>query len=159
MPKIGILGCDVTTRDMDCVMIGCFGNLRGRQGEFEQYSEADPPELVGIISCGGCPTAFGTDRIWQKVKALKEYGIEAVHLTSCLVQVCPHKDDFVKTIQEEYPDIKVVEGTHPFHDLDVFRSGIKELSSQRAVPPQKMNDLVFKRIKIHTEEDEKEEIR
>jgi len=154
MPKIGILGCDVTTRDMDCVMIGCFGNLRGRQGEFEQYSEADPPELVGIISCGGCPTAFGTERIWQKVKALKEYGIEAVHLTSCLVQVCPHKDDFVKTIQKEYPDIKVVEGTHPFHDLDVFRSGIKELSSQKAVPPQKMNDLVFKRIQIHTEEDE-----
>ncbi|MGD8256919.1 MAG: CGGC domain-containing protein [Desulfobacterales bacterium] len=154
MPKIGILGCDVTTRDMDCVMIGCFGNLRGRQGEFEQYSETDPPELVGIISCGGCPTAFGTDRIWQKVKALKEYGIEAVHLTSCLVQVCPHKDDFVKTIQKEYPDIKVVEGTHPFHDLDVFRSGIKELSSQRAAPPQKMNDLVFKRIKIHTDEDE-----
>ena len=38
MPKIGILGCDVTTRDMDCVMIGCFGNLHGRQGEFEQYS-------------------------------------------------------------------------------------------------------------------------
>ena len=154
MPKIGILGCDVTTRDMDCVMIGCFGNLRGRQGEFERYTEDDPPELVGIISCGGCPTAFGTERIWQKVKALKEYGIEAVHLTSCLVQVCPHKDDFVETIRKEYPDIKVVEGTHPFHDLDVFRSGIKELSSQKAVPPQKMNDLVFKRIKIHTDEDE-----
>ncbi len=36
MPKVGILGCDVTTREMDCVMIGCFGNLRGRQGKFEQ---------------------------------------------------------------------------------------------------------------------------
>ena len=49
MPKIGILGCDATTRDMDCVMIGCFGNLRGRKGSFEQYTEEDPPELVGII--------------------------------------------------------------------------------------------------------------
>ena len=76
MPKIGILGCDATTRDMDCVMIGCFGNLRGRQGSFEQYAEDDPPELVGIIHCGGCPTAVGTDRIWQKVKALTEYGNE-----------------------------------------------------------------------------------
>ena len=63
MPKVGILGCEATTREMDCVMIGCFGNLRGRQGMFEQYSEDDPPELVGIISCGGCPTAFGTDRV------------------------------------------------------------------------------------------------
>ena len=79
MPKVGILGCESTTRDMDCVMIGCFGNMRGRQGMFERYTEDDPPELVGIISCGGCPTAFGTDRIWQKVKALKEYGIEALH--------------------------------------------------------------------------------
>ena len=25
MPKVGILGCEATTRDMDCVMIGGFG--------------------------------------------------------------------------------------------------------------------------------------
>ena len=102
MPKVGILGCDATTRDMDCVMIGCFGNLRGRQGSFEQYSADDPPELIGIIHCGGCPTAFGADRVWQKVKALKEYGIEALHLTSCLVQVCPFKEEFTKTIKKEF---------------------------------------------------------
>jgi len=70
MPNVGILGYDATTRDMDCVMIGCFGNLRGRQGS--------------------------------------------------------------------------------------FKAGIKELTSQRAATPQKMNDIVFKRIKIHTEEDEEE---
>jgi predicted metal-binding protein len=139
---------------MDCVMIGCFGNLRGRQGMFEQYSEDDPPELVGIISCGGCPTAVGSDRVWQKVKALKEYGIEALHLTSCLVQVCPFTQEFVTTIRKEYPDLKIVEGTHPFHDLQAFKNGIKELTSQRAVTPQKMNDIVFKRIKVHTDEDE-----
>ena len=157
MPKVGILGCDATTREMDCVMIGCFGNLRGRQGMFEQYPEDDPPELVGIISCGGCPTALGADRVWQKVKALKEYGIEALHLTSCLVQVCPFTAEFIKAIRTEYPDLQIVEGTHPFHDVEAFKAGIKELSSQRAVTPQKMNDIVFKRIKIQTEEDEKEE--
>lgn len=154
MPKIGILGCDATTREMDCVMIGCFGNLRGRQGEFQRYPEEDPPELVGIIHCGGCPTAFGTDKIWQKVKALAEYGVEKVHLTSCLVQVCPFKDQFVETIRKEYPGIEVVEGTHPFHDVEAFKRGIRELAVQRAVPPQKMNDLVFKRIKIEFEEND-----
>jgi predicted metal-binding protein len=156
MPKIGILGCDATTREMDCVMIGCFGNMRGRQGMFEQYSEDDPPELVGIISCGGCPTALGTDRVWQKVKALKEYGIEALHLTSCLMQVCPFTKEFIKAIRTEYPDLQIVEGTHPFHDEDAFKAGIKELSTQRAVTPQKMNDIVFKRIKVHTEDDKEE---
>ena len=156
MPKVGIFGCDATTRDMDCVMIGCLGNLRGRQGSFLQYSEEDPPELIGIIHCGGCPTAFGTDRVWQKVKALKEYGIEVLHLTSCLVQVCPFKDEFVDTIKKEYPDLKLVEGTHPFHDLDAFKAGIREVASQRAVTPQKMNDIVFKRIKVYFAEDGEE---
>ena len=83
MPKVGILGCEATTRDMDCVMIGCFGNMRGRQGMFDRYTEEDPPELVGIISCGGCPTAMGTERIWQKVKALKDYGIAPPGSHSC----------------------------------------------------------------------------
>ena len=156
MPKVGILGCEATTRDMDCVMIGCFGNMRGRNGMFERYSEDDPPELVGIISCGGCPTALGADRVWQKVKALKEYGIEALHLTSCLVQVCPFTQEFIKAIRTEYPDLQIVEGTHPFLDVNAFKAGIKELTTQRAVPPQKMNDIVFKRIKVYTEEDKEE---
>jgi len=53
MPKVGILGCESTTRDMDCVMIGCFGNLRGRQGMFERYTEEDPPAL-GIPRFADC---------------------------------------------------------------------------------------------------------
>ncbi|MEE8479834.1 MAG: CGGC domain-containing protein [Desulfobacterales bacterium] len=151
MAKIGILGCNSTTREMNCVMIGCFGNLRSRQGSFTDYPEEESLDLVGIIHCGGCPTAVGADRIWQKVQALVEYGIDALHFTSCLVQLCPFKDEFKETIQREYPDLKVVEGTHPFHDIDVFKTGIKELVSQRVVTPQRMNDLVFKRIKLPSE--------
>ena len=151
MAKIGILGCDVTTREMNCVMIGCFGNLRGRQGAFTEYPQDEPLDLVGVIHCGGCPTAVGSGRIWQKVQALVDYGIDALHLTSCLVQICPFKDAFLETIHEEYPDLKVVEGTHPFHDPEEFRNGIRELASQRAVTPQRMNDLVFKRLKLSQE--------
>ncbi len=153
MSKVGILGCDATTREMDCVMIGCFGNLRSRQGEFERYPQDDPPELVGLIHCGGCPTAVGAEKVLQKVKALVEYGIEHLHLTSCLIQVCPFKDEFVGLIRKEYPQLEVVEGTHPFQDEAAFKRGVRELSAQRAAPPQKMNDLVFKRIKIHYEDD------
>jgi predicted metal-binding protein len=155
MPKIGILGCDATTREMDCVMIGCFGNLRGRQGEFARYAEDDPPELVGIVSCGGCPTAVGSGKVWQKVKALVEYGVDSLHLTSCLIQVCPFKERFVAAIRRDHPDLEVIEGTHPFHDAEAFKRGIRELSAQRAVPPQKMNDLVFRRIKIDVEDEKK----
>jgi glycerate-2-kinase len=64
--------------------------------------------------------------------------------------------EFTEAIRTEYPDLQIVEGTHPFHDIDAFKAGVKELTTQRAVTPQKMNDLVFRRIKIHSEEDEKE---
>jgi predicted metal-binding protein len=148
MAKIGILGCDSTTRDMDCVMIGCLGNLQGRRGSFKDYPEDEPLELVGIIQCGGCPTAVGTDRIWQKVQALVDYGIEALHLSSCLLQICPFKERFLEAIGREFPSLKVVEGTHPFHDTEAFKTGIKELICQKEVTPQRMNDLVFKRIKL-----------
>jgi predicted metal-binding protein len=154
MPKIGILGCDATTREMDCVMIGCFGNLKARKGEFARYAEDDPPELVGIVSCGGCPTAVGSGKVWQKVKALVEYGVKSLHLTSCLIQVCPFKERFVADIRRDYPDLEIIEGTHPFHDAESFKRGIRELATQRAVPPQKMNDIVFRRIKIDGEDEQ-----
>ena len=153
MAKIGILGCDSTTREMNCVMIGCLGNLRGREGTFNSYPEDESLDLVGIIHCGGCPTAVGSERIWQKVQALVDYGIDALHLTSCLTHLCPFKDEFLETIRHEYPDLEVVEGTHPFHDLETTKSGIKELMSQRMVTPQKMNDLIFKRLKLPSDED------
>jgi len=136
---------------MDCVMVGCLGNLRGRQGSFETYSKEEPLDLIGIIHCGGCPTAVGSERIWQKVKALVDYGIDALHLTSCLVHLCPFKEAFLETIRREYPDLEVVEGTHPFHDLEATKRGVKELVSQRVITPQRMNDLIFKRIKLSSE--------
>ena len=83
MPKVGMLGCE-STSEMNCVMIGCLGNLRDREGFFKDYPKEEPLDLVGIIHCGGCPTAVGTERIWQKVQALVDYGIEALHMTSCL---------------------------------------------------------------------------
>ncbi len=152
MPKVGILACESVTNEMNCVMIGCLGNLRSRQGSFKDYPEEEPLDLVGIIHCGGCPTAVGADRIWQKVQALVDYGIDAIHLSSCLIQLCPFKDAFLETIRKEYPDLKVVKGTHPFHDEEAFKTGVKELLSQRMVTPQRMNDLVFKRIKLPPDE-------
>ncbi len=97
MPKVGILACESVTNEMNCVMIGCLGNLRGRQGSFKDYPEEEPLDLVGIIHCGGCPTAVGADRIWQKVQALVDYGIDSIHLSYCLIQLCPFKDAFLNT--------------------------------------------------------------
>ncbi len=154
MAKIGILGCKSTTEDMDCVMIGCFGAMRGRDASFADYDPDESLDLTGVISCGGCPTAVASDRVWHKVQALVDYGIDSLHLTSCLIQLCPFKDKFVETIRADFPDLKIVEGTHVFHDPEAFKKGINEVVSQRAVRPQKMNDIVFKRIKIASDKDD-----
>ena len=61
----------------------------------------------------------------------------------------------MEAIKRDYPDLKVVEGTHPFHDQEAFKTGVKELLSQRMVPPQNMNDLVFKKIKLPPEKPDK----
>ncbi len=152
MAKVGILGCESTSNKMNCVMIGCLGNLRDREGFFKDYPKGEPLDLVGIIHCGGCPTAVGAEGIWQKVQALVDYSIEALHMTSCLVHFCPFKDEFLANIHREYPNLKVVEGTHIFHDLEAVKAGFRELISQRVITPQSMNDLIFKRIKLAPEQ-------
>ncbi len=153
MAKVGILACESVTNEMNCVMIGCLGNLRGRGGLFKQYPEGEQVDLLGIIHCGGCPTGVGTDRIWQKVQALLDYGIDSLHLSSCLVELCPFKDAFLDVIHKDYPDLKVVEGTHFYDNVEAFKRGARELLSQRVVKPQRMNDVVFKRVKLPPDED------
>ena len=59
----------------------------------------------------------------------------------------------MKIIKKEYPGLKVVEGTHPFLDIEATKEGFKEVLSQRVVTPQSMNDVVFKRIKLPEKED------
>ncbi|MBW1804671.1 MAG: hypothetical protein JRJ85_28595 [Deltaproteobacteria bacterium] len=58
-----------------------------------------------------------------------------------------------RTIRRKFPDLEVVEGTHPFHDLEATKTGIKELISQKVVTPPKMNDLIFKKIKLPADAD------
>ena len=85
----------------------------------------------------------GADRVWRQV-----FAPDFLPHTDL-----PFKDEFVAAIRREYPDLEVVEGTHPFHDAEAFKKGIRELSTQRAVTPQKMNDIVFRRIKVDSSHD------
>jgi len=53
--------------------------------------------------------------VYRLVNALKKYGLDAVHLSSCMLMEdtypkCPNLDKIKKTIQDA--GIQVVEGTH-----------------------------------------------
>jgi len=86
-------------------------SIRERDGAFARYPENEPIEIVGFISCGGCPG----ERLEFSPADMKKYGAEAVHLATCFLAgypACPHIEDFIKYI-EGYVGLPVVVGTHP----------------------------------------------
>jgi hypothetical protein len=46
------------------------------------------------------------------VKALTCLGVDAIHLSSCVVAVCPFKNKYLDVLRKEFPGIEFAEGTH-----------------------------------------------
>jgi glutaredoxin len=54
--------------------------------------------------------------------------------------LCPYKEKYKKLLQERFPNIKIVIGTHEAHIThEQFREGVKELFCQ---PKRTMVDLI-----------------
>ncbi len=108
MHKIGIITCD---RNRTCTGGKCFMAIRERSGAFKKYPKDEPLEVVGFITCGGCPG----ERLEFAPAELKRYGAEEVVLASGFLAgypPCPYLDDFIHYI-ENYVGLPVVVGSHP----------------------------------------------
>lgn len=108
MVKIGIIVCD---RNRTCTGGKCFMSIRDRSGAFSSYSEDEPIEVVGWITCGGCPG----ERLEFAAAEMKKYGAEVIHLATGFLAgypPCPYIRDFVEYIKS-YVNLPVVVGTHP----------------------------------------------
>ena len=120
MEKILIIGCKNT---MDDVCIGCSRCMvafNRREGVFAQYKDQEI-ELLGILSCGGCPGSSIVQRLAQLKlwnMPLKELPTK-IHVGPCLSDHCPYADDVVTKIQVK-AGIDVIEGTHPYTPEKVF---------------------------------------
>ncbi|QLA14806.1 CGGC domain-containing protein [Desulfolutivibrio sulfoxidireducens] len=118
MEKILIVGCRMA---MDDVCIGCSRCLTAfnrRVGGFSGYGEA---EILGLLSCGGCPGAVIVTRLAQ-VKLWNAPMNEkptVVHIAPCIADHCPHADGIMAKIKAKC-GIPVVVGTHPFMPADIF---------------------------------------
>ena len=129
MKRIGILTCGNTTQDYACSSIGCFEDFNAKKGTFATYAE-EGSELVGVISCAGCPTLYAPEKIFRRVRTLAASGVEAVHLANCLIGLCPFKNKYLNLLREEFPHISFVEGTHhvdpQFEEMFVadFKEGV-----------------------------------
>lgn len=120
MEKVLIIGCKNT---MDDVCIGCSRCMvafNRREGEFEEYADKDA-ELMGLLSCGGCPgagivTRMAQVKLWNAPMDEKP---TVIHMAPCITQHCPYKDDIMKKVLAK-SGIDVIEGTHPYMPADIF---------------------------------------
>ena len=109
MKKIGIIRCQQTedmcpgTTDFKCAQAGTFA--------FESYA---PCEVVGFVSCGGCP---GKKTV-LRVRELVRRGADAIALASCISKgtpigyPCPFAQKMKELIAREAPNIRIIEYTH-----------------------------------------------
>jgi predicted metal-binding protein len=132
MPRIGILTCSNATQDLACSSVSCLVDLRKRRGAFAEYPANEPLDLVGIINCPGCPTLTGPDKLLQRIRALTEFRMDAVHFTNCVKALCPFRESYKKALEEAFPKIRIVIGTHQEHITpEEFRERVKKLFCQQ----------------------------
>ena len=141
MARIGILTCSNATQDLGCSSVSCLADFRKRKGTFAEYPESERLTLVGIISCPGCPTLTGPDKLLQRIRALTEFKVDTIHFSYCMKALCPFKEKYKLALEEAFPDFKIVIGTHQEHVTpEEYRARVKKLFCQ---PRKTMVDLIL----------------
>ena len=132
MAKIGILTCSNATQDLGCSSVSCLADLRKRRGTFKDYPDDEKLTLSGIINCPGCPTLTGSDKLISRIRALTDFGVTAIHFANCVKALCPFKGKYKSALENEFPNIKIVIGTHVEHiSPEEFRRRVKRLFNQQ----------------------------
>ncbi len=141
MARIGILTCSNATQDLGCSSVSCLADLRKRKGAFAVYPAEQRLDLVGIINCPGCPTVIGPEKLLQRIRALTEFRLDAIHFSNCVKALCPFKQQYERVLTEAFPAIKIVVGSHEEHITpEEFRQRVKKLFCQ---PRKTMVDVIL----------------
>lgn len=108
--KVGIIRCQ-QTEDL-CPGTTDFVTVAQNKGAF---ADMGPCEIVGFVSCGGCPGKRAVSRAGMLVAR----GAEAVALASCITKgnpigfPCPHREMMLQAIRAKLGDaVRVLEYTH-----------------------------------------------
>ncbi len=112
MKKAGIIRC-LSTEAM-CPATACFKAAKEGKGMF---SEVGPVEVIGHLTCGGCPGK----QILPRVMKMIEKGAEVIALSSCIVgkkpgdkyYKCPHLEEIKEMLENQLKDkVVIIYGTH-----------------------------------------------
>jgi predicted metal-binding protein len=110
LKKVGIIRCQ-QTEDM------CPGTTDFKVAATGKlaFEETGPVEIVGFVSCGGCPGK----RAVARAKMMTDRGAEAIVLASCITRgnpigvACPHKDEMRNAIARKVgEEVKIIDYTH-----------------------------------------------
>ncbi|MFA8432938.1 MAG: CGGC domain-containing protein [Marinifilaceae bacterium] len=79
------------------------------------FEETGPVELIGFVTCGGCPGKRAVSRAQEMVKR----GAEAIFFASCISKghpisfPCPHFETMKAAITKKLgPEIRIIDWTH-----------------------------------------------
>lgn len=108
--KVGIIRCQ-QTEDM-CPGTADFNVASKGKLAFEKTG---PVEIVGFVSCGGCPGKKAISR----ANIMVERGAEAIVFASCISKgnpigfPCPHFENMKDSIKQKLGDsVRIIEWTH-----------------------------------------------
>ncbi len=108
--KVGIIRCQ-QAEDL-CPGTTCFkAALNGTLG----FESIGPVEIVGFVTCGGCPGK----RVIPRVNMMINKGAEIIVLASCMLKgnpigyPCPFYNEIKRVLQKALGDkVIILEGTH-----------------------------------------------
>ena len=145
MARIGILTCSNATQDLGCSSVSCLADFRRRKGAFALYPEDEKLTLVGMINCPGCPTLTGPEKLLQRIRALTEFKVDTIHFAFCMKALCPFRDKYKKALEENFPGVKIIIGTHEESVTpEEYRERVRKLFCQT---PKTMVDVILSRDK------------
>jgi predicted metal-binding protein len=147
MARIAILNCSNTTQDLGCSACMCLENLRTKSMQFERYKNKGGADLVGIINCAGCPTAVAPEKVLNRVRSLSVLGVDAIHISSCIMAICPFKNKYADMLRKEFPGIEIVEGTHGSPDDETAQQFRQLARSLLTAPKSYLPEIAMKTIK------------
>ncbi len=111
MVKVGLIRCR-QTEDM-CPGTTDFKIIREKKGVFAGVDEEI--EIIGMVSCGGCPGKKAVTRAVDMVKR----GADTIVLTSCITRgnpigfPCPNAKQIKAAIENKLgPGIRILDYTH-----------------------------------------------
>jgi predicted metal-binding protein len=109
--KVGLIRC-MQTEDM-CPGNTDFKVMKEKKLAFEGVE--GEIEIIGFISCGGCPGKKAVTRAAEMVKR----GADTIVLASCITRgnpvgyPCPHAEQMMEAIKKKVgEDIKIIDYTH-----------------------------------------------